>query len=741
MTGRSTSDGSAGSTISPTIGPSSRETLMPTVDEVIAAVRAGTSGHIQSRTEQGMRTVLGAMSRGTNFTDAAGIAGVTLRTAKMWRATYPSFDSECRRLIEINEHSRKAAREELKRAEMEARGLVLRYDDPTPEVPPLVDWRMTYFGRPTPIHQQTSLMALEDESNLYVFIFGPTGMGKDTMAGDYVSRRICPDRSGRRCAWIMKVKDKAERRLGRMGRYLTDPAAIREAPDRTPGGAEPTRSLIEDYGPFRWEPGMVWEDGAEVSRPKWQAGAMWFVRSLTPEADPNWQAIGVEGALQGDRVDEAVCSDIFDLENQSSPTDRAKQLRWFNGILHSRLDARGRLVMIGNWLPIENNYETIFDSYLADATLLREVTIGPGTYRKYANGVATVFIKAIYEDPETGEERSYWPERFPLEDHLLSPDETQTRPISELTPEEHLELADAGWIMERGLYGTRAKDPVMFRAMYQQERDPDVGLVDFTDDVFDAAYDRDRSFGQVMPIEIRLLGVDPARRYGAAWALLAVDQELGEICIADFWWGENLGYTGIKDKLILNPLARFDPSWLCFEGNREGAVLGDTVIRRAIDASGVSLYTPTTGRERSSVEAGPGALATWMRAGKLRIPYQTAEDRVKAEQLKAHLRAFDANPDRSKPGRAGHHPDDLTFAVWVPWQKAITLVDRNLRDTGIIRGVPTAIRRRFDRISKEHATRRARTGEKPPSPRDVLPRVDPLTAIAHLAGEPDDSLD
>jgi hypothetical protein len=129
-------------------------------------------------------------------------------------------------------------------------------------------------------------------------------------------------------------------------------------------------------------------------------------------------------------------------------------------------------------------------------------------------------------------------------------------------------------------------------------------------------------------------------------------------------------------------------------------------------------------------------MASWMRAGKLRIPYQTAEDRVKADQLRSHLLAFDRAPTRSKAGQAGHKPDDLTFALYAAWRKGVTIVDRQMKDTGIIAGVPDAIRRRFDRMSKQSAATRARRrGDKPISDREVVPHPDPLEMILSLGGE------
>lgn len=705
------------------------------LDAVVRGATANGGRAPQDRTLMAMRTALVMMGKGLSLNDAAAGAAVNPRTLKEWRVTYPPFGVEVGRLMEINSRDRTAARLEARQERLEAEGLVLSYHRESPLVPGLAEWRMRYFGMPTPEFQIPVVMALEDLSNLYVFVLGPTGMGKDTLAGQYVSWRLAPDRTGKRCAWIMKIGEKGERRLGRLARYLTDPTVYREAPERTPGGCKPTGSLISDYGPFKWEPGMVWEDGTDADRPKWKANALYFVQSITPEADPNIQAIGLEGAFQGDRADEAVVSDLFDVENQKSPTERVNQLKWFNGILHSRLDTYGRLVVLANMLPVENNYEAILENYLDGAEVLREVTMGPTTYTKYNNGVAVVITKAIWTDPDTGEEKSYAPDRFPLEGHLVSPDETEIVTLDGVSVDEQLALGDEGWKRGRGLKETRSKDPITFKAMYQQERDPDVSLIDFTTEVFDAAHDHGRSWGEIMPHEIRLLGVDPARTYGAAWVLLCVDREEGKITVADFWWGNKLGYTGIKDKLILGPLGRFSPSWLCWEDNRDGSVLGETDVHRAITSAGVGQFKHTTGLERASVEAGPGALAAWMLAGKLKIPYATAEDRWRASEYESQLKAWDASPDRSKPGRPGHHPDDLMMATWIPWLKARTMIDAPTRGTGVVVGVPAALRAQYDRRRQEKVARAMAGKGRKADPRSVLTRGNPLDMIRSLGGE------
>lgn len=664
--------------------------------DVVERIKAD-GATLQARTENGIIKLLNSLGGGATFEDASVAAGVQIKTPRYWRQVYPALDRECSRLIELNKKARQQVREQERQDELEKRGLVLPVKRSLPEPMGLVDFRWTYFGQPTPRHLRLPCAALEDLTNLYVFIFGPTGMGKDTLAGQYAAWRQVPDETGLKVTSIMKTGPKAWRRQQRIGRYLTDPSVYREMPEKTPDGQKPTRSLIDDYGPFKWEPGMMWEDGTPVSKLTWsqQDGYYFLYSGGGAEQDPNWQAVGIEGAIQGDRIDEAILSDIFDLENQKSPTGKQTQLNWVNGILHSRLDDAGRMVMIGNWMHIPHNYEEILSNYLTDANVLEVIEDGPAVYTKYDNGVAKVIIKAIWEDDE-GNEQSYWPDRFPLDDHLESPSGDQRIVLDGTLPgDKQVDLGKQGWIRRRGLRGTRAKDPVIFRAMYQQERDPDVSFADFDDATLDTAEDHTRSYGTIRPHEILVLGVDPARRYGAAWVLWAVDRSEQTMTIADWFWGERLGYSGIKNRLILQPLARFQPAWLAYEDNREGAVLADTEVHKVIRDSGVGLYTHNTGMDRADREVGPGALAVGMRSGQILYPAATGADRARSLTLRSQFKAWDANPDRSKPGRPGHDPDDLTMAAWVGWLKARTFLDtRKIRGLGL--DVPDAIRRRFN---------------------------------------------
>ena len=662
---------------------------------------------MQTRTAEKMRVVAVELAKGRTVDRAAELAGVSGSAVGDWRRRYPPFDEYASKHVAANRVGRQAAADTRRRD----KAAVLAPPPQPGEIPALglEEFRMAYFGRPTPLHQQAWLRALADKTNLYVFIFGPTGSGKDTVAGDYVGWEVGPDSSGERVAWFMESQDFSRRRMGRLQAYLTDPKVYDHKPARTPGAEIPVRSLIDDFGPFRWERGMLHPDGSKVERPTWTKDTMYFVRVQAPEQDPNLWATGIGGSTYGSRIDVCVCSDIFTVENQVSPTERAKQLEWVKGTLDTRLDESGRLIIIGTMLPTENNYEALLEAYTRSARVVTEETIGPSTYTKYSNGVAVVVTKAITADPNTGLEQSYWPERFPLDSEYHY--KGKRWPAAELSNQRIIELADKGARLKRGLRDRRSVDPRIFAAMFQQERDQDTGG-DFTAATLEAAQDPSRSFGVAFPHELIVVGVDPATRYGAAWVALAVDRRERKVTLVDFFYGEQLGVTGIKSRLVLEPLAKWKPVWFCFETNRESAVLDDHLISQAIRDSGVSVYRHTTGRERSSSDYGVGTIAAYMRSDQFLIPYQTAQDRTRFDTLAAHFKAWDSaivsSGTRSRPGQPRHIADDLAMATWIGWLKARGIMEGKTRQThGIRMPVPQGVLDRFERMHKSSKAKKA----------------------------------
>jgi hypothetical protein len=471
------------------------------------------------------------MAEGYSATEAGRLTDVPEETRARWVRSDPDFRP---RYYEM-----KAAKRE---ARAQADGTIFDPDRPTPPRLPFAEWRPHYLGRHVEPHQAEIDEAFEDATNTEIFIFGPPGMGKDTTAGDLLLYEIPYDRS-KRSAWIMKGEQFSKRRVAeRLDPYLTDPKVY----NYKPAGASsvtPEGSLIADLGPFQWSKGMTYPDGTPIDQTTWTKSEIYLLGDSAPEADPNFWATGIEGQMYGSRVDLMVFSDVFDRENQRSPMTRENQFEWVMGTALSRLDEAGRLVVLGTLVSPEDNYLRIMSAMIGDAPVVHQGK----HYTKYANGVATVIIPAIGTDDE-GREVSYWPERFPLESHLETPDGTRYL-VDALTTEDYESLRGQGAKRIRGLYEIRDRDPVLFQTMYQQDPPADVSG-DFTAAILDHPDDETRTFGVYKASERVVVGVDPARRGGAAWVAWAVDKTEGTVALVDYGYYENLGVVGIKQKLV-----------------------------------------------------------------------------------------------------------------------------------------------------------------------------------------------
>jgi hypothetical protein len=568
---------------------------------------------------------------------------------------------------------------------------VLNLERDMPPKGSFADWRRRYIGRSVPPHQEPIFKAIEDRTNQRVFIFGPPGSGKDTGGGDTVLYFGCDDRS-LRSAWIMKGEKFSRRRLSeRLAPYLTDPKIY----NNVPLGADsikPIGSLIEDYGPFMWDKDMVYPDGTQPARPTWTKNEMYFVGSTTAEAEPNLWATGVSGQLYGARVDLMVVSDPWDRENAIGSAVEV-DLDWFKGTMRTRLDDRGRLIVLGTRLFRNDPYERLLAYLIGDARVV-EVD---GYYTKYSNGVATVIYPAIQFN-EDGEEESYWPEKFPLHSAIELPDGTQHR-VDQLTNAEIKEYAASDGVYIQGLLQVREDDPDMFETMYQQNPPTNVHG-EFSDVVLNHCDDINRTLKKRRAGTTLVLGVDPARTYGAAWVLWEWDPKERTCSLVDFFYGEKLGTQGIKDKLLLAPIEQYMPRYLVYEVNRESAVLEMPEIQKAIRDSAVQLVRHSTqhgNRGKSLAVEGSAQVSSMvfdMRDGTIRFPAASKEDRTRMDLVKKHFHNWDEKQQmrETKRGSWHHITDDIAMAAWVGWTQIVALKEKSPVKSGV-RNIPEAARR------------------------------------------------
>lgn len=644
-----------------------------------------TAAEVRERKE----LILQVMSHHTSITDAFTEAGLNSDIARHWKARDPVFKERYdKQRLRMMARKRDAAQNS-------------EVYDPSAKQRPKAryeEWLRDYIGFGVPEHLQAVVEMFEDHTNLVMFVLLPPGGGKDTTGGFFCTYESCD--GYKRVAWIMEAEKFSIRRMNdRLSPYLTDPKTYGHTPD-IPGGTRPTRNLIDDYGPFEWNKDLIYPDGSKVKRRRWSAEEKYFVSSRAPEADPNLWATGVSGKLYGARVDLMVISDPFTAENQRSPTLRASQLDWIRGTVKSRLDEGGRLIFLGTRVAHWDNYGVLLDEWTKVARVVKQ----EGPYTKWSNGTATVVLPAIQRDSDGGEV-SYWPEKFPLEGKIITPDGTE-HPSADLSDADIEHLASIGGRRERGLLEIRDESPSTFEVLYQQNPRPDMDG-EFTMTLLNHCDDASRTLGVYDPKEDLVLGVDPARTGGAGWVLWGYNRDKGTATVVDLFYGEKLGMQGIKEKLLLNPIGKYFPRYLVYETNWGAEYLEFPEIKDAIRATATEVVQHNTNSSnRSQGEASVAGMALDMRSRMIRFPASTVDDERRMRLLKEHFMAWDSktvSQARSRSGQGGHQPDDLCMAAWVGFTKVKEIAKRTGRRL-VQRQVPAVVRQRFGRTIDRRPT-------------------------------------
>lgn len=608
------------------------------------------------------KAALDAIAASDSIAEVASTIGYTTRTITRWRDDDQVFARQFARRM-------KARRKQLAYQKEDRTTF-----DPSRRKPKKGNfrwWRRTYLGRPVFPHQDGFIDAYEDLTNHTVVWLAPTGAGKDTTAGDIVLYETC-DNWSLRVAWLMENQDFSVRRVSeRLEPYLTDPAVYRRAPVG-PETSVPERNLVEDFGPFTWGGGLVYPNGEPVQKNTWTNQKLYFLREAgESEADPNIWASGLQGAIYGARVQLLVISDPFTFENQASPTEREKQraLLESGGTIATRLDGSGRRLILGTRVAEWDNYGSWIDNWTQGARVIQTKEYWNTVYYKYSNGVAVVVTKAIGYNGDGGEQ-SFWPDNpeFPLDSYLELNGDRYT--VTDLSDDQVLELAEKGARRVIGLREKRDDNPDRFEATQNQNPRSDEFILDFSDLLLDHCDDPARTIGQWLPGEDLVLGVDPAQSGGAAWVLWALDRADGTATVVDLFYGEKLGSQGVRQKLVIDPINKYLPRYLCFEVNRESGQLEHPDIADLIRRTATQLIRHKTHFNRSQGDASVGAMSFDMRDQMIRFPAFSHEDRSKLRRLKQHFQSFDASvvtERRSVSGSYGHAPDDLCMAAWIGW--------------------------------------------------------------------------
>lgn len=611
---------------------------------------------------------------------AAALAKVLERnqTVYRWRDSDPDFAVAYMRI-------------ERDRARGKQNSRIIRFDPfrEMPPVPDLVDFRRLVFGFPSTGTQEAFAKAWDDKTNLWIFWEAPAGAGKDVTVMQAVAQAAAKGLDKMGC--VMENERQAKKRIDSyLDPYFTDHSVYTRAPD-IPGGTKPEIDFIDAWGPWKHDSRLRLPDGTKPPATKWDAYHKWFVGRTTPQADPSLWALGIESSIAGSRQQLLVMSDLFTTENQRSATFRKDQFEAITGTLDARLDARGRLVVLNHHVRQrgESNLVRMEEQYVGTARVVRR----DGDYTKYANGVAVVRTPALRV--EDGILISYWPDMFPVEAELELPDGTRV-PAAGLSDAEHDELQAKGARRIRGLTDRRDTTPELFQLHYQQNPESQ-GFGDFTQEALEAAFDDTRTLGVSLPTETLILSVDPARQGGCAWTVLGLDLQSGVTTLIDFWIGERLGFTGMREKLIKLPVELYRPVDMVWEDNYEGETPEHPEAREVLTRYHVRYVPWHTLTNRSEGDYAVMKMRDDMNRGLIRFPGATPADRMRCQDLFDHFRNFEqvGYTERKHASGARRLHDDGCLAFWMGWAHGKVLSRVHKRREKRVSMVPDAIRNAF----------------------------------------------
>ena len=529
-------------------------------------------------------------------------------------------------------------------------------------VPGLVEFREKVFGFPSTPTQRAFAEAYDDSTNLVIFWLAPAGAGKDVTTMQAVAHAAASgvDRIG--C--VMENQKQAKKRIDAfLDPYFTSHEFYKRAPG-IPGGMKPVWDFIDEWGPWKWSENLRLPDGSPPARTKWDAYNKWFVGRVHPDADSSLWALGLKEAIAGSRMGLLVASDLFTVENQKSE-ERHDTYELIDGTIDSRLDDEGRLIVLNHHVAPANRsmLSKLIKAHVGTARVVHQ----NGDYTKYANGVAVIRTPALRE--ENGIVVSYWPERFPVESRIVFPDGRDV-PAADLTDEEQMEAAGLGAKRRRGLEDRRKRMGDRFNWLYQQD-DRASTLGDFTDEILEACFDTDRTFGVMKPHEQVVVSVDPARSGGAAFTTVAGDLRGFEpiIYLVQFGIHEGLGFSGMRRELIRKPIEDWRPSHLVWEINYEEETPKHQDAEDVLRRYNVNYEPFRTQHNRSSGEYAVMRMADDMRDGLIRFPAKTLADTLRLEDFLDHFRNFESTPytQRRHATGSGRLPDDACLAFWMGW--------------------------------------------------------------------------
>jgi len=170
-------------------------------------------------------------------------------------------------------------------------------------------------------------------------------------------------------------------------------------------------------------------------RPSLRASDKWTQTRITVDRppgirDPTFQAIGIDGAIAGSRLNFVIADDLLNRENTSTPEQRAKTREFFDSSVLSRMDPVGTRVLVSNspWHP-EDMVAELSSEKLGGGWPTLKMDIYGGIWffnaddewdtdlvrPRYVHERGNVEHRLVAHDPDPEHRQVLWPARFPLE--------------------------------------------------------------------------------------------------------------------------------------------------------------------------------------------------------------------------------------------------------------------------------------------------------------------------------------
>ncbi len=563
------------------------------------------------------------LKAGKTIKQACGDLGITEEQYKYMRRSDPNFRSDMDQLRLIATSGEKA--EENRRS-----------------IAPFPEWCEEYLDTklfnhhlqwydllerrpPRGLHESQTYIPNDPD---YLLINTPPEHAKTTtITVNYVTYRICQD-PNIRVILVSHTETMAKRFL-------------QGIKDRLASQNRNYQKLQVDFGP---------EGGFDSESASWSATQI-YVSSQSRdsgEPTPTVQALGIGGAIYGNRADLIILDDCVINKNAH---EYAKQMHWLQTEVYSRLaDPGGQILLVGTRLaPVDLYGEIMKPEYYGEED-------PPWTY------LAQPAVLAFDEDPAKWE--TLWPK-------------SNRPPVSVKGRVEAIQDDDGLWPMwtgEKLLRKRRALSPRAWALTYQQEQFS-------ADAIFDtkkvnACVDGMRPVGPMTPNQpvhmghrpngmagtYVIGGFDPAMTGNSAAVIIALDRQTGVRWVVDCWTKGSLKPEDIFNKIKELTIAYNVNEWRIEKNAMNMMVTQDRDINNFLRQRGIVLREHFTGANKWDADFGVASMSTLFEGADrgqhlIRLPRKSNEG-VKA--LVEQLTTWEPTP----PGVRTKRKTDCVMALW-----------------------------------------------------------------------------